>query len=121
MAKLQCSKRVFHKDGAFGEDYPCESSGVVIRSDGGLWCSQHDPEAVAKRRNAQQAKWDAKFNPLQMEKEARAEEAAARAALCVAACEGVTDEVLESLTPGELTAIVKRHLRRELLEQAADG
>ena len=118
MAKLQCSKRVFHKDGAFGEDYPCESSGVVIRSDGGLWCSQHDPEAVAKRRNARQAKWDAKFNPLQMEEEARAEETAARAALCVAACEGVADAELHG---GLVLKLLSKVHRRELLEQAADG
>lgn len=53
--KPGCSKRVFH-----GTDFrgsPCLRNGVIKR-DGKWFCRQHDPEEVAKRRAA----WDAKHN-----------------------------------------------------------
>ena len=96
MAKLQCSKEVHHSAGSvFGYRKGCERKDVAIRSDGKPWCRLHSPEAVERRRAAEQAKWDA-----EMEADKKA---AARAALCVAACEGVADAELK---PGLLKELI---------------
>ena len=98
MAQLVCSEKVYHADGTmFGYRSPCERKGVRIRADGKPWCTIHDPAAVKARRDKAIAQW--KASRLSVAK------SQARAALCVAACEGVKDADLAQ--PGIVLEIIR--------------
>lgn len=60
--KPKCSQRIRPRGAgmAFSSGHTCDRNGAIQR-DGKWYCGQHDPEAVAARNKALNAKWEAKW------------------------------------------------------------
>lgn len=54
---------------------PCSNSGT-LEHEGRLWCKTHHPSAVDAKRKAKYAKWDAKWDAENREREQKARDAA---------------------------------------------
>lgn len=81
-AKSGCRKRVYEPGSMAG--FPC-SRAAVVPPDAPLWCSQHSPDATAKRNAKSTARWEAQWGEQQAAEEKRSQREAARdrrAALC---------------------------------------
>lgn len=92
---VRCSEQV-RSNGMGFHWHQCHSAGKVMR-EGKMFCGTHDPVAVQARHDKRIAKWDAERDAdhVRYEESARLR---ARAALCVVACEGLTDGDLKRLT-----------------------
>lgn len=72
-----CSEKVHHRTGSFGfgRMYPCKRKATVER-DGQPYCTQHDPERVAREREAQMARWEREREDDRKKREREAKQAA---------------------------------------------
>ncbi len=82
--KLKCSEHVMSVSG--GRSQPC-SKPVTVERDGKPYCTIHDPERVAARREVRSKVWEERANRLR----AFNDKTAARAAIARAAIEAVNN------------------------------
>lgn len=94
--QAQCSEAVLDSTG--WHRYPC-SRKAKVEHEGKGYCTQHDPERVARKRGEQQARWRA-------EEDAR-QQGIRRIIAEGRACDGISTEALEAGVVADLLAALQ--------------